>query len=118
MANMKRVEKRLENVENWLKQFEQGAGPKQTMDNMNWLVGQSRMLGDRLQQAEAAVNQLNDALQRNSEIVQKFMDEQDCVMEWQGYLAKLEAEAKEEEDAVQESSTEEVSVQEQTEDSS
>ena len=46
------------------------------------------------------------------------MDEQDCVMEWQGYLAKLEAEAKEEEDAVQESSTEEVSVQEQTEDSS
>ena len=115
---MKRVEKRLENVENWLKQFEQSAGPKQTMDNMNWLVGQSRMLGDRLQQAEAAVNQLNDALQRNSEIVQKFMDEQDCVMEWQGYLAKLEAEAKEEEDAVQESSTEEVPVQEQTEDSS
>ena len=118
MANMKRVEKRLENVENWLKQFEQSAGPKQTMDNMNWLVGQSRMLGDRLQQAESAVNQLNEALQRNSEIVQKFMDEQDCVMEWQGYLAKLEAEAKEEEDAVQESSTEEVSVQEQTEDSS
>tara|TARA_Y100001937_G_scaffold90029_1_gene121756 strand:+ start:198 stop:554 length:357 start_codon:yes stop_codon:yes gene_type:complete len=118
MANMKRVEKRLENVENWLKQFEQSAGPKQTMDNMNWLVGQSRMLGDRLQQAEAAINQLNAALERNSEIVQTFMDEQDCVMEWQGYLAKLEAEAKEDEDAVQEPSTEEVPVQEQTEDSS
>ena len=114
---MKRVEKRLENVENWLKQFEQSAGPKQTMDNMNWLVGQSRLLGDRLQQAEAAINQLNAALERNSEIVGTFMDEQDCVMEWQGYLAKLEAEAKEE-DAVQESSAEEVSVQEQTEDSS
>ena len=117
MANMKRVEKRLENVESWLKQFEASAGPKQTMDNMNWLVGQSRLLGDRLQQAEGAVNQLNGALQKNSEIVQTFMEEQDCVMEWQGYLAKLEAEQQEEEDAVQESSTEEVSVQEQTEDS-
>tara|TARA_B100001094_G_scaffold318021_1_gene361108 strand:- start:1503 stop:1856 length:354 start_codon:yes stop_codon:yes gene_type:complete len=116
MANMKRVEKRLENVENWLKQFEASAGPKQTMDNMNWLVGQSRLLGERLQQAEGAVNQLNDALQKNSEIVQTFMEEQDCVMDWQGYLAKLEAEAQEE-DAIQESSTEEVSVQEQTEDS-
>ena len=52
MATLKRVEKRLETVENWLKQFEQGAGPKQTMDNMNWLVGQSRLLGDRLSEAE------------------------------------------------------------------
>jgi len=117
MANMKRLEKRLENVENWLKQFEQGTGPAQTMENLNWLVGQSKMLGERLQQAEMTVQQMNEALQRNSEIVQTFMDEQDCVMEWQGYLAKLEAEAKEESDAVQESSTEEVPVQEQTEDS-
>ena len=113
---MKRLEKRLENVENWLKQFEQGTGPAQTMENLNWLVGQSKMLGERLQQAEMTVQQMNEALQRNSEIVQTFMDEQDCVMEWQGYLAKLEAEAKEEEDAVQESSTTQVDAQEQAED--
>ena len=119
MATLKRVEKRLETVENWLKQFEQGAGPKQTMDNMNWLVGQSRLLGDRLSEAENAVNQLNGVLQRNSEIVQTFIEEQDMIMEWQGYLAKLEADAKEDsEDAVQESGAEEVPVQEQTEDSS
>ena len=40
MANLKRVEKRLENVEAWVKEFEKGTGPVQTMDNLNWLVGQ------------------------------------------------------------------------------
>ena len=45
MANMKRLEKRLENVEKWLKDFEKGTGPAQTMDNMNFLVGQTRMIG-------------------------------------------------------------------------
>ena len=38
MANMKRLEKRLENVEKWLKEFEKGTGPAQTMDNMNFLA--------------------------------------------------------------------------------
>ena len=33
MANLKRVEKRLENVEAWLKNFEKGTGPAQTMEN-------------------------------------------------------------------------------------
>jgi len=55
MANVKRLEKRLKNVEEWAKQLEKNAGPAQTMDNMNWLVGQTRMLGDRIQQAEQAV---------------------------------------------------------------
>ena len=44
---MKRIEKRLETVEAWVKEFEKGAGPAQTLDNLNWLVGQSRMLGER-----------------------------------------------------------------------
>ena len=41
MANVKRLEKRLKNVEEWAKQLEKNAGPAQTMDNMNWLVGQT-----------------------------------------------------------------------------
>ena len=32
MANMKRVEKRLENVEAWVKEFEKGTGSAQTID--------------------------------------------------------------------------------------
>ena len=51
------------------------------------------------------------------EQMMRFVEQQELVVEWQSYLAELQKEA-EEEDAVQESSTEEVSVQEQAEDSS
>ena len=113
MANMKRVEKRLENVEAWVKEFEKGTGPAQTMENLNWLVGQSRMLGDRLQQAEAAIQQLQGALESNNQILQSFLDENDMVQQWQMYVEKVQKEA---EDALQESATESVDVQEQAED--
>ena len=75
MANLKRVEKRLENVEAWVKEFEKGTGPVQTMDNLNWLVGQSRMLGERCNQHESMVTQLQQALQSNNEILNKFLEE-------------------------------------------
>ena len=114
MANMKRVEKRLENVEAWVKEFEKGTGPAQTMENLNWLVGQSRMLGDRLQQAEAAIQQLQGALESNNQILQSFLDENDMVQQWQMYVEKVQKEA---EDALQESETESLDVQEQAEDS-
>ena len=113
MANMKRVEKRLENVEAWVKEFEKGTGPAQTMENLNWLVGQSRMLGDRLQQAEAAIQQLQGALESNNQILQSFLDENDMVQQWQMYVEKVQKEA---EDALQESETESLDVQEQTKD--
>ena len=113
MANMKRVEKRLENVEAWVKEFEKGTGPAQTMENLNWLVGQSRMLGDRLQQAEAAIQQLQGALESNNQILQSFLDENDMVQQWQMYVEKVQKEA---EDALQESETESLDVQEQAED--
>ena len=113
MANMKRVEKRLENVEAWVKEFEKGTGPAQTMENLNWLVGQTRMLGDRLQQAEAAIQQLQGALESNNQILQSFLDENDMVQQWQMYVEKVQKEA---EDALQESETESLDVQEQAED--
>ena len=113
MANLKRVEKRLENVEAWLKEFEKGTGPAQTMENLNWLVGQSRMLGDRLGQAEQAVSELQGVLQQNNEILQTFLDENDMVQQWQMYVEKIQKEA---EDAVQESETESMDAQEQAED--
>ena len=110
---MKRVEKRLEGVEAWVKEFEKGTGPAQTMENLNWLVGQSRMLGDRLQQAEAAIQQLQGALESNNQILQTFLDENDMVQQWQMYVEKVQKEA---EDALQESETESLDVQEQAED--
>ena len=42
----------MNDVEAWVKDFNKGSGPAQTMDNLNWLVGQSRQLGERLQIAE------------------------------------------------------------------
>jgi hypothetical protein len=114
MANMKRIEKRLETVEAWVKEFEKGAGPAQTLDNLNWLVGQSRMLGERNAQHESMVTQLQQALQSNNEILQKFLEENDMVLDWQGYLEVISKER--EECALQEQETESLSAQAEAED--
>ena len=116
MANVKRLEKRLKNVEEWAKQLEKNAGPAQTMDNMNWLVGQTRMLGDRLQQAEQAVEGLQSAIQQNNEILQTFLDKHDIIRDWQVYLEELQKEAEEENNADEEQKTEGLDAQEQAED--
>jgi hypothetical protein len=116
MANLKRVEKRLDTVEGWLKEFEKGTGPAQTMENLNWLVGQTRMLGDRLSQAEQAVGELQGALKTNNEILQEFLDEEDLVKDWEMYIMKVQKKMEEDNDALQESETESLDVQEQTED--
>ena len=100
-------------VESWVKEFNNANGPKQTMDNLNWLVGQTRQLGDRLQQTEEQAMQMQTAIQQNSQIVSDFVEKHDMVHDWQGYLAELQKEA---EDAVQESETESLDVQEQAED--
>ena len=113
MATVKRLEKRLEAVEQWAKDLERGSGPAQTMENMNWLVGQTRMLGDRLTQAEQAVGEMQNALQQNNDILQAFLDKNDMIPDWQLYIEELQ---KEQEDAVQESEAESLDVQEQAED--
>ena len=113
---MKRLEKRLANMEQWAKELERGSGPAQTMENMNWLVGQTRMLGDRLQQAEQAVGEMQGAIQQNNEILQKFLDKHDMIRDWQVYLEELQKEAEENNNAVQEQEAESLDAQEQAED--
>ena len=110
MATQKRIEKRLGLVEEWIKGFQNETGPRQTMENMNWLVGQTRMLGERLTGAEQAAGEMQNAIQQNSQIVQKFVEDNDLVRDWQMYLEELQ---KENEDAVQEQETESMDVQEQ-----
>lgn len=111
MATLKRLEKRMNEVEAWVKDFNAGQGPAQTMDNLNWLVGQTRMLGDRLQQTENQAMEMQSAIQQNAEIVNKFIEENELVQDWQAYLAELQKEA--EENAVQKQETESLDVQEQ-----
>tara|TARA_R100001129_G_scaffold171001_1_gene140945 strand:+ start:240 stop:629 length:390 start_codon:yes stop_codon:yes gene_type:complete len=114
MATLKRLEKRMNEVEAWVKDFNNSQGPKQTMDNLNWLVGQTRQLGERLQGTEQQAVQMQEALQQNAKIVEGFVEKEDLVHKWQAYLAELQKEA--EENAVQESETESLDVQEQAED--
>ena len=113
MATLKRLEKRMNEVEAWVKDFNAGQGPAQTMDNLNWLVGQTRMLGDRLQSMENQAMEMQNALQQNAEIVNKFVEDNDLVHDWQAYIAELQ---KEQDNAVQEQEAESLDVQEQAED--
>jgi len=113
MATLKRLEKRMNDVEAWVKDFDRGQGPAQTSENLNWLVGQTRQLGERLTQTEQQAMQMQEALQKNAEIVNTFMEEQELVHDWQAYIEKLQ---KESEDALQESEAESLDVQEQAED--
>ena len=113
MATLKRIEKRMNDVEDWVKDFEKGAGPAQTMDNMNWLLAQVRAAGDRLREVETQATQMQQALQDNANIVNEFMEKNELVMQWQGHIAAIQ---KENEDALQKQETEGLDVQEQAED--
>ena len=113
MANMKRLEKRLENVEKWLKEFEKGTGPAQTMDNMNFLVGQTRMIGEQLQSMQKQNMEMQNILQENGIMLQEFLENEDMVLAWQGFISKKNEERQ---DALQESETESLDAQEQAED--
>jgi Mg2+ and Co2+ transporter CorA len=110
MANMKRIEKRLNEVEDWVKAFEKGSGPTQTMDNMNWLVHQLRSGTNQLAEQQQQMMQMQQALQNNMDVVSKFMEEKELVRDWQAFVARIQKEA---EDAVQEQETESVDAQEQ-----
>ena len=114
MATLKRLEKRMNDVETWVKEFNTANGPKQTMDNLNWLVGQTRQLGDRLSATEQQAIQMQQAIEQNSQIVNDFVEKHDMVHDWQAFLTELQKEA--EENAVQEQETEGLDVQEQAED--
>ena len=111
MATLKRLEKRMNDVEAWVKDFNNSQGPKQTMDNLNWLVGQTRQLGDRLSGTEQQAMQMQQAIEQNSQIVSDFMEKHEMVHDWQAFLAELQKEA--EDNAVQEQETKSLDAQEQ-----
>ena len=109
MATLKRVDKRLNDVEQWIKEFEKGAGPTQTMDNMNFLVSQTRQLGERMQGADGHIQELRGALEQNQQILQQFLEKEDMVKDWQFFIKENftpEEETEESKDAVQEQSAE------------
>jgi len=114
MVTLKRIEKRMNVVEEWLKDFEKGSGPAQTLDNLNWLVGQCRTMGAQMQQMGEQNQELMMQLQQNHQLLQEFLDEKEMIMDWQIFVESKQKEA--DENAVQESETKSMDVQEQTSD--
>ena len=114
MATLKRLEKRMNDVEQWMKDFEKGSGPAQPMDNMNFLVGQTRILGEQMQNVQKQNMELNQILQDNHAYLQEYLEKEDMVISWQTYL---ENKNKERQDALQEQEAKSVSAREEAEDS-
>ena len=99
-----------------MKRFEQATGPTKTMDNMNWLVAQLRLSSEQMDTQNSQLSEMSEVLQRNSQIVQDFVEEQDIVMEWQSFINRLQEAQEEQNNAVQVEETESVDAREQAED--
>jgi len=110
MATVKQLDKRIGKIEEWTKEFKNSTGATATMDNMNWLVGQLRALGGRMQEMEGQMQMMDQQMSQNHEAVDQFLNENELVMDWRIFLEKKQKEA---EDAVQESETTKMDVQEQ-----
>ena len=112
MVTLKRVEKRLEAAEKWMKEFEKNTGPRAVLDNMNWLVEQCRHMGKTIDEHRQQLNMANQQFQGNEALLGSFLESKDLVMDWQAHAAKMQ----EEQNAVQEQETEGVDAREQASD--
>ena len=101
-ANLTRLKKRIETLEQWVEDNEALAGPEGTLDTMNYLIGENRRAG----QMQAHLNQLQGYLQ-------EYLNETESMDQWNEFIQTRE----QGNNAVQEQQTEEVSVQEEAESS-
>tara|TARA_Y100000296_G_scaffold73800_1_gene91700 strand:- start:173 stop:574 length:402 start_codon:yes stop_codon:yes gene_type:complete len=112
MVTLKRVEKRLEAAEKWMKEFEKNTGPRAVLDNMNWLVEQCRHMGKTIDEHRQQLQMAQQQFNTNEQVLGSFLESNDLVMDWQAHAAKMQ----EQENAVQEQETEGVDAREQAED--
>ena len=110
MATVKQLDKRIGKIEEWTKEFKNSTGATATMDNMNWLVGQLRALGGRMQEAEQSMQMMDTQMQQNHQAVDEFLNKNDLVMDWKIFLQNKQEEAQ---NAIQKSEAEKMDVQEQ-----
>ena len=99
-ANLNRLKKRIETLEKWVDDNEAVAGPEGTLDTFNYMVTKLR----HADQMQAHLNQLQGYLQ-------EYLNETESMDQWNEWIK-----IREQENAVQVPSPEEVSVQEQAED--
>ena len=101
-ANLTRLKKRIETLEQWVDDNEALAGPEGTLDTFNYLIGKQR----QFDQMQAHLNQLQTYLQED-------LNETESMDQWNEFIRTRE----QENNAIQEQPTEEVSVQEEAESS-
>ena len=101
-ANLTRLKKRIETLEQWVDDNEAIAGPEGTLDTFNYLIGKQR----QFDQMQAHLNQLQGYLQ-------EYLNETESMDQWNEFIQTRE----QEKNAIQEQQTEEVSVQEEAESS-
>ena len=99
MANVERLTKRVKKIEEWIEENE--GGP--TLDNINWLL-------ETLRNASNQVDFQNRNMQTLQNLHREFFEKNELLEDWNEFIA-------EKDNAVQEQQTEEVSVQEEAENS-
>ena len=94
MANVQRLTKRVNELEEWVKENEMMGGPQGTLDTFNFLINEARTAGQIRMQMEQNFNQIRS-------MAFEFIQQHELTDEWNEFL-------KEKENAVQEQSPEEV----------
>ena len=89
----KKLEGKVAILEDWVAQFEAGNDDKNVLDNINFLIGQLKVLGDRLKATEDSHRQLEAAMQQNNKVVMDFVEEQEIQQPWEVYLKELQEDA-------------------------
>ena len=101
-ANLTRLKKRIETLEQWVDDNEALAGPEGTLDTFNYLIGKQR----QFDQMQAHLNQLQGYLQ-------EYLNETESMDQWNEFIQTRE----QENNAIQEQPAEEVPAQEEAESS-
>ena len=96
---MTKVEKKVKDIEAWIADFEESNNEKLIFSNLNFLVSQLKIMGDRLSNVEKSHIQLEQALQANAKTVQDFIGDNELGEKWNTYLQELQEDV---EDAVEE----------------
>ena len=101
-ANLTRLKKRIETLEQWVDDNEAIAGPEGTLDTFNYLIGKQR----QFDQMQAHLNQLQQYLQ-------EYLNETESMDQWNEFIQTRE----QQNNAIQEQPAEEVPAQEEAESS-
>ena len=100
-ANLTRLKKRIETLEQWVDDNEATGGPEGTLDTFNYLIGKQK----QFDQMQAHLNQLQGYRQ-------EYLNKTESMDQWNEFI-----QTREQENAVQNQQTEKVSEQEEAENS-